>query len=725
MATLLLTAVGTAIGGPLGGALGAFIGRQADQAIFGSSRQGPRLKELSVTTSSYGQPLPRNFGRMRVAGTIIWSTDLQETATKEGGAKGQPSTTTFSYSASFAVALSSTPLDRIGRIWADGNLLRGSAGDLKVGGALRIYPGTGDNAVDPLIAADRGEFTPAFRDCAYVVFENLQLGDFGNRIPALTFEVFAPNDETVSLAQLVPASSSGDSDLILQDARGFSDEGGAIGSTLATINQVFPLVARTTTSGLRLAAAYSTSAPISVLAEQVSSRNSEEADARHKRRGESVGEEPLALRYYDEDRDYQPSVQRALGLRPDGREIMVDLPAAMNSQGARQLANGNAHRARWRNEHIVWRTGELNPEVGPGSIVRIPDGAGLWLVRTWEWSDIGIELGLDRISPEIAGTIVSDAGTSNAPLDRPVTTTQVYAFETPPADGASPEARTLFVAATSEGAGWRGAALYVAQGGSLIELGSTGSVRAVAGRLAAPMSGSPCLLLEANSDLLVDLPADDLAFESTDVSGLAGGANRVMIGNELVQFLEAEPLGGGLWRLRGLLRGRAGTEPASLAGHPAGTSVILLDDRLTPIDSASVPNGSGARIAAIGVADENPAYAEVQNAGLSRRAIMPVAPRIVVDGDANWQLCWTRRARGQWTWPDGVEVPLVEEQELYTLGYGPCDAPYIGWSLAEPSFSLSQEDRDGLRMVHGPGEFWVRQVGSFGESPALRLASLS
>jgi len=57
MATLLLTAVGTLVGGPLGGALGALAGRQIDRAVLGSggARQGPRLKELSVSTSSYGQ----------------------------------------------------------------------------------------------------------------------------------------------------------------------------------------------------------------------------------------------------------------------------------------------------------------------------------------------------------------------------------------------------------------------------------------------------------------------------------------------------------------------------------------------------------------------------------------------------------------------------------------------------------------------------------------------
>ena len=50
MATLLLTAAGSLLG-PVGGALGALVGRQIDSAVFGSRKiEGPRLKELAVTT---------------------------------------------------------------------------------------------------------------------------------------------------------------------------------------------------------------------------------------------------------------------------------------------------------------------------------------------------------------------------------------------------------------------------------------------------------------------------------------------------------------------------------------------------------------------------------------------------------------------------------------------------------------------------------------------------
>ena len=53
MATLVLGAIGTLVGGPLGGAIGATLGRGLDREIIGNGRrEGPRLTELAVSTSS-------------------------------------------------------------------------------------------------------------------------------------------------------------------------------------------------------------------------------------------------------------------------------------------------------------------------------------------------------------------------------------------------------------------------------------------------------------------------------------------------------------------------------------------------------------------------------------------------------------------------------------------------------------------------------------------------
>ena len=242
MATLVLTAVGTAFGGPLGGAIGALAGRQVDYAIIGSgSARGPRLQDLSVQTSSYGAPIPLQFGRMRAAGTVIWATDLIE-HNRQAGGKAKPTVTTYTYTVSFAVLLASRPVVSIGRIWADGNLLRGAAGDLKVAGQMRFYRGYGDQPIDPLLAQAEGRtHSPAYRNGAYVVFEDLALASFGNRIPSLTFEILAdtqpPTVGTIA-SELVPGCLISGLDAALT---GFSLDRGSVSDCLDTLSQAYPI----------------------------------------------------------------------------------------------------------------------------------------------------------------------------------------------------------------------------------------------------------------------------------------------------------------------------------------------------------------------------------------------------------------------------------------------------------------------------------------------------
>ncbi|WP_258547014.1 glycoside hydrolase/phage tail family protein [Phaeobacter gallaeciensis] len=108
---------------------------------------------------------------------------------------------------SFAVALCEGPITGIGRIWADGKLLD------TAGVTWRWYPGSEAQSPDPFIAARMGAAsTPAYRGTAYVVFEDLPLGSYGNRIPQMSFEVFRPladPDTAEGLTQavtMIPAS---------------------------------------------------------------------------------------------------------------------------------------------------------------------------------------------------------------------------------------------------------------------------------------------------------------------------------------------------------------------------------------------------------------------------------------------------------------------------------------------------------------------------------------
>jgi hypothetical protein len=208
MASVVLNVVGGAIAGPIGAAIGSIVGAVIDSRIVAALTpeqriEGPRLEDIRVTTSTEGAVIPRVHGRMRIGGNIIWATDFREEkhTTSSGGGKGGgggTTTTEFFYFCSFAVALCEGPIARIGRVWADGKPF-----DLK-GVTYRVHRGTETQERDPLIRGMMGDNeTPAYRGVAYVVFDDLPLKDFGNRIPQLSFEVFRPPLDPDSAEQLL------------------------------------------------------------------------------------------------------------------------------------------------------------------------------------------------------------------------------------------------------------------------------------------------------------------------------------------------------------------------------------------------------------------------------------------------------------------------------------------------------------------------------------------
>ena len=189
MAQLILSSIGRAIGGNVLANLGSAVGRSIDQFAIASlqapRQAGPRLREMQVMSAAEGSPVAAVFGRARVPGQVIWAARFREKRVERraGGGKGGPRTVEYRYSLSFAVALCEGPVDGIGRVWADGKAM-----DL-TGVALRLHRGSEDQTPDPLIEAVEG-VAPAYRGCAYVVFEDLPLEPFGNRLPQLSFEVF-------------------------------------------------------------------------------------------------------------------------------------------------------------------------------------------------------------------------------------------------------------------------------------------------------------------------------------------------------------------------------------------------------------------------------------------------------------------------------------------------------------------------------------------------------
>ncbi|TDX65144.1 putative tail protein [Methylosinus sp. sav-2] len=210
MASLILGGIGNAITPGLGMAasLVGGIGLSFAGRALASKKQSPQIQvtfgqhvqDVYLTGSSEGAPVRKAWGRMRFGGNVIWASNFKEwqenqvnwtanASSGKGGGGGTAWTPSINviYHAnlSFAVAFceggSGTSL---GRVWADGKEL-----DLAQF-TWRFYNGSDQQLPDTFIESIEGSGNaPAYRGICYLVFENMVLDKFGNRMPQITAEI--------------------------------------------------------------------------------------------------------------------------------------------------------------------------------------------------------------------------------------------------------------------------------------------------------------------------------------------------------------------------------------------------------------------------------------------------------------------------------------------------------------------------------------------------------
>ncbi len=660
MATLILTAVGTAVGGPIGGALGSILGQQLDRGLFGPKAQrGPRLGDLAVQTSTYGAALPKLFGRMRVAGSVIWATDLIERRSTSGG-KGQSKTVNYTYSANFAAALSARPIISVGRIWADGKLLRGAAGDFKTPTAFRLHVGDEDQPVDPLIASAEGlSETPAFRGCAYAVFEDFELADYGNRIPSLTFEIEA-DPAPMTIGDIAADLSDGVITAGPSPALdGYAASGESLRGAVETLAELAGLSLVDEGAALRLG--LPDDAPLAISADEEQGRREV---VRH---AASTTPSEVSLTYYDPARDFHAGLQRATTGEAERNAERRALPAALGAEAAKAMAEARLASMRAARTRAKVCLGWARADLRPGAIVAIEGEAGRWTARRWRLGPMDVALELERLAGPAPESAPAEPGQGGSQPDLVHGPTILRLIDAPIGEPIGGRPQLLLAAAGTE-PGWRRAALLASfDGGASWNDADVTGAPAVMGVTVGTLAAGQPWLFDDDSAVDVDLQHAGMMLENASDEALIAGANMALVGRELLQFGRATDLGGGRFRLSRLLRGRRGTEWA-MGGHASDESFTLIEPTaLTALDAPAGSIGGPAAVRAIGVGDETPALAAITIRGES---LLPPAPvdlsaRLLASGDI--AIAWTRRSRLGWVWTSGADTPLGEEHEKYLL----------------------------------------------------------
>ena len=708
MATLVLSTVGTALGGPIGSAIGALIGQSIDQELLAPVRRGPRVGDLSVQTSSYGTQMPRIYGSMRVAGTVVWATDLVESEQTDG-AKGQPDVT-YSYSVSLAVALSSRPASRIGRIWADGKLLRGVAGDFKVDTQFRFYDGSEDQNIDPLIGSIEGlANTPAYRGVALAVFENLQLAEFGNRIPMMTFEVIADEPAPTVGAILGDASGGAIASVADDEVTGFAAYGSSIKVALEPLVECFGVELFDDGTILRSPV---NPTPLAVAMDELGNSAEGKELARIERDQRSVRELPSVLRltYYDPARDYQTGEARAAAGEELGTESRQDLPAVLDAADAKAIAHAMIARAWSDRDRLTLRLSPDKLSLEPGTRLELDLTPSQWVVDKTTIEGFVI---VTELRPSNAGgwAIASDGGRIVGNSDTAAQPLSLALLDVPSGFGLVSNDPVLLIAATSP-SGWQRQPIDVQFGAQSLAV-EPARAKSIVGRGVAVLAPGGSDLLDLQNMVEIALIDEEQWLTSCDDDALAAGENMAALGNEVIQFGSAQPLGGGRFRLSRLVRGRGGTEWACTS-HVAGEPFCLL--KPGTLQSLSLPNWSvGATLSA---AARGGATASILFLGESLRPPTPVNLAAERQPTGELVITWTRRSRQGFAWVDGIDAPLGEASEEYRINLAGT-AGSTELLATSPSVTIAAADVVALGL--GEMTLEVRQIGDVAVSRPAEL----
>ncbi len=287
------------------------------------------------------------------------------------------------------------------------------------------------------------------------------------------------------------------------------------------------------------------------------------------------------------------------------------------------------------------------------------------------------------------GYIAPTVGSAdNLVLPSPKTRLEILDIPALPSD--SQDVLKLRFVACGIAEGWKGA--------TLVRVMSSGDDEQLLSMDAAATIGSAVNVLGTGiSEVFDEINSVDVALLGTATLANAtersvlDGANVAVLGNEVIQFKNATQLGANLYRLSGLLRGRLGTESA-IAGHIVGERFVLLDDAVRSLAIPVSNIGQNWTIRAVSFGDAFSVGIDSTFAiqGECLKPLTVVHAKAIKDttsGDIT--LSWVRRTRIDGGLRDYVDVPLMEQSELYDVVVMNGTSPVRNWQLNVPSVVYS------------------------------------
>jgi hypothetical protein len=230
----------------------------------------------------------------------------------------------------------------------------------------------------------------------------------------------------------------------------------------------------------------------------------------------------------------------------------------------------------------------------------------------------------------------------------------------------------------------------------------------------------------SEADVRVKLSSGDL--QSRAGVEVLNGANlaAVRAGSgdwEVLQFRDAELIAPNEYRLKGLLRGQAGTDGIMPDIWFAGADFVLLDGAQVQLDVPVSWRGLPRhyRIGPAKLAYDSPRYVHSIEA-FEGVGLRPYAPaHLKAEGSGDLAVSWIRRTRVDGDSWAGLEVPLGEESEMYRLRVVKGGVVLREETLTTQGFTYTAA-MQGLDGAVAPFDLEVAQISTtYGAGPDARI----
>lgn len=611
--------------------------------------------------------------------------------------------------------------------------------------AIEIHLGTATQSPSTILQAVTGEDQPAYRGTAYVVLQNLQLRDFGNRIPLFTFLVREKRYTTAGeVIQQIISRSIGSSILSLSafstgevrgDVRGYS-----LAEPMTVAQQLEPLMLayNITVAEVRGDVYFFTrgrehSVEINP-AHLAAHESGQTAAARRLKVSEKASTDlpsTVFVNFLEPGNNYQQGgVPERRANAPSPNIETYTLPLVMTAAQARNIA-----------KRILWASyvEQAKVEVSlPGNLFEVHETD----ILSFTLDDEAYNIRIDTIERG-ANHLLMIRGMKTEPQtfqstsedDEPnITPSPIYTpsdslfhlLDIPAVRDEDVETSGTYVAVALDDpdARWRSATVFFSTNGGTTYLPfSTAPQEATMGVCSTVLAAADPAYWDTANALSVTLEHGTLISRTEDE--VLDGANMVVVGDELIAFRTATLTAPRQYTLTNLLRGLRGTEHR-VGTHGASERFVLLSGaggvNWTAVPAASLELERPYRVASAGQSVDDQTDTLITLHGRTLQQFAPAQLTASRAGSGDITATWLRRSRAL-TRPFGSYFPLLADSETYrveciaastvirtaTVTINPVDS-------ATPQFvyTAANQTSDGYTYSPNSLTFRVAQLGPLG-----------